>query len=62
MSASFDALGLEPGEQEVARRVRADRGGDARGMCVPAGIFADTAVAVGLLQLDWNRNTDPAAV
>jgi hypothetical protein len=24
-----DALGLQPGEQEVAERVRADRGGDA---------------------------------
>jgi hypothetical protein len=44
-----DALGLEPGEQEVAQRVRADRGGDARGLGVPGEDLADAAVAVGLL-------------
>jgi hypothetical protein len=44
-----DALGLEPCEQEVAEGVRADRGGDARGLGVPGEDLADAAVGVGLL-------------
>ena len=62
MSASFDALGLEPGEQDVRSVCGLIEAVMPAGMCVPGGHLADTAVAVGLLQLDWNRNTDPAAV
>ena len=55
-----DALGLEPGEQEVAEGVRADRGGEASGLGVAGEDLADAAVAVWLLQLDSNKNTAPA--
>jgi len=41
-----DALGLEPGEQEVAQRVRADRGGDARGMLPVSSSAASTKAQV----------------
>lgn len=44
-----DALGLEPGEQEVSQGVGADRGGDAGGLGVARQELADAAVAVRLL-------------
>jgi hypothetical protein len=57
-----DALGLEPGEQEVAQCVGADRGGDARGLGVPGQDLADAAVAVGLLpaRLEQEHRAGPA--
>jgi hypothetical protein len=44
-----DALGLQPGEEEVAEFVGADRGGDAGGLGVAGEDFADAPVGVGLL-------------
>ncbi len=57
-----DALGLEPREQEVAEGVRADRGGDARGLGVPGEDLADAALAVGLLpaRLEQEHRADTA--